>query len=454
MKKKHSARILIVDDDPAIITAARLFLKQKFDYVLGVKDPQSLDKVMSETQFDLVLLDMNYNPGNSSGNEGLELIKHIVKSFPDTEVIPITAHGEIDLAVKALKLGARDFITKPWENEKLYAMILNLLDLRNSNNEIESLKEINKQIQGDQSEPMIASLESPLSKITDTIKKVAPTDANVLIRGENGVGKELVANNLHHLSARKEKPFIKVDLGALSENLFESELFGHVKGAFTDAKSNRIGKIAMAKGGTLFLDEIGNINATQQTKLLSVLQQRKLTPLGSNTAIDIDVRIISATNANLEERILEGTFRQDFLYRINTIEITVPPLRERREDISLLAKHFFTQYKNKYQKQTLKISKESLSALEDYHWPGNIRELKQVLERSIILGTQPIIDPADLNLKPDFDQSKDSGLNIEEMEKTLILKSLQKNNGNITHAARDLGIDRQVLYRKLSKHGL
>lgn len=450
---KHQASILIVDDDPAIISSARLFLKQKFEFVLGIKDPNMVIKTMSESYFDVVLLDMNYRAGDSSGNHGLQLITEIIQEHPNTEVIPITAYGEIDLAVKALQRGARDFITKPWQNEKLYTTIINLLKIRNTSDQVNLLKDLNTQLQNDKQTTLIGCSPNFL-KVVDTINKVASTDANVLILGENGVGKEVVANQIYAQSDRKNKPFIKVDLGAISENLFESELFGHVKGAFTDASLDKKGRFEIANGGTVFLDEIGNTSIVNQAKLLSVIQNMKVTPVGANKSISIDVRVICATNSNLEEKVIQGVFRQDLLFRINTIVLEVPPLSERKEDIELLARHYLEIYKIKYQKPALKINGDAFKALKVYKWPGNVRELDHTIERCVILSTGSSITPADLNLQVSHVYDETDSLNIDEMEKVLILKSLKKNNGNITHAARDLGIDRQALYRRLEKHGL
>lgn len=447
--QKYQASILIIDDDPAVLTSARLFLKQKFAFVHGLSSPDSLSKVLTETPFDVVLLDMNYIIGESNGLAGLKLIEDIIQHHPETEVIPITAYGDISLAVEALRMGARDFITKPWQNEKLYTTIMNLLQLKSVKEEVGMLRQ---HLSEDVGEVMIGN-SGPFERMMETIRKVAPTDANVLILGENGVGKELVARMLHHQSSRRSQPFIKIDLGSLVESLFESELFGHVKGAFTDAVSDREGKLQMANGGTLFLDEIGNITPAQQAKLLTVLQQRSVTRVGSNKAVPLNIRVVSATNADLAEQVSSGLFRQDFLYRINTIEITVPPLRGRPTDIPLLAHHFLDSYKRKYQKKTLKLSQEAIKVLQDYHWPGNIRELNHLVERVVIMTDHHVITPSDLPISSN-ESAPSQSLNIEEMEKALILKSLKKNNGNMTHAARDLGIDRQALYRRLEKYGL
>ncbi|MFT6856257.1 MAG: DNA-binding NtrC family response regulator [Cyclobacteriaceae bacterium] len=440
MKIKGS--ILIVDDDEAVLSTARLFLKQKFEFVQTINHPDLFDAVMRSTTFDLVLLDMNYKKGESDGAVGLKLINHVLRNYPLIDIIAVTAYGDVDLAVEALKSGARDFITKPWNNDRLLATI-NRLMVSSTNT---------KQDQND--DDAIIGQSPKLQHVLDVVKKVAPTDANVLILGDNGTGKDLLAQRIHDQSNRKNKPFIKVDLGALVVSIFESELFGHKKGAFTDAIEDRIGKIVLADGGTLFLDEIGNISLSQQAKLLTVLESKTVTKVGSNEPQDIDIRIISATNANIEHLIEEGHFRQDFLYRINTIEIRLPALAERKEDIRFLAKHFLKTYKHKYKKLYLKISEEAIALLIDHDWPGNIRELSHVLEKTVIMAEKALISPADIHVSGQINEDDKDNLNLDAMEKRLILKSLKKNKGNITHAAKDLGIDRQVLYRRLEKHGL
>ncbi|MFT6867472.1 MAG: DNA-binding NtrC family response regulator [Cyclobacteriaceae bacterium] len=448
---KIQASILIVDDDPAILTTARLFLKQKFEFVHVLKGPDAIMKILSETSFDIVLLDMNYSPGEIDGIRGLELIDKIVRSYSGIDIIPITAYGEIDLAVEALKRGARDFITKPWQNERLFSAINNMLLLRQSEVEVTNDQQENTHPStGD--EHFFIGQSKAFKTLLNQINKVAPTDANVLILGETGTGKSKAAYEIHRLSKRSNGPFISLDLGSLPESLFESELFGSVKGAFTDSKEDKTGKLELANGGTLFLDEIGNISLAQQAKLLSVLEQRAISKLGSHKIIPLDIRIISATNKDLNMIISGGGFRQDFLYRINTIEISLPNLSERMEDIPLLVKRFLERFKKKYDKKSLKISPDALNLIGEQQWPGNIRQLMHLLEKTVIMSRGNYISPADLELSaPDI---TNAGLNIENMEKGLILKALEKNKGNMTHAARDLGIDRQALYRRLDKYGL
>ncbi len=451
--KKVKANILVVDDDEAVLTSAKLFLKQKFGQIFTLNSPSNLFKLLKDIHIDIILLDMNYQRGENDGLEGLELIRSILSEFPNTEIIPITAYGEIDLAVKAVKIGARDFITKPWQNEKLESTIKNILDLKLASREIESLKKQNFELQKE-GDLLILGNSKVFIDILNTAKKAAATDANILITGENGTGKEALARYIHKHSLRKEKIFLSVDLSSIPDNLFESEIFGHQKGAFTDAKESRTGKLLAADGGTLFLDEIGNLNPNLQSKLLRSLQNRTVIPLGSNTEVPFDIRLISATNADIDQKIEDGDFRQDFLYRINTIEIKLPSIRERDDDINLIAEYYLGSFKKKYQKPKLKYSKEILDRFREYHWPGNIRELKHIIERAVILADDERLKVSDFpfNTK-DLNEESDS-LNLKEMEKSLILKSLEKNKGNITKSARDLGIDRFALYRRLEKYGL
>lgn len=440
---KEEANILIIDDDEAVLTTARLFLKQKFSYVHGLSSPEHLEKVMGDVPFDLVLLDMNFTKGEDDGMEGLAVLDRILKISPSTEVIPITAYGEVELVVEAMRRGARDFVTKPWTNDKLLTAVQAAIKIMSSASDpVASLD--------NDSAPVGQS--RAFKQVLQTIKKVAVTDASVLLLGENGTGKEVAAKTIHQQSPRATGPFIKIDLGALSPSLFESELFGHKKGAFTDAKADKAGKMEMAQGGTLFLDEIGNLELPLQTKLLSALQNREIARVGSNQTLPIDIRLISATNSDLMEGVAAGTFRQDLLYRINTIEISMPPLRERAEDIPLLVQHYFQQHKKRYKKKHLKINKECLDTLQRYPWPGNIRELAHATERAVIMSEGNMVTAADFHLVESPDE--EDSLDLKDHEKRLILKALERNKGNITHAAKDLGIDRLALYRRLEKYGL
>lgn len=447
MSVKENARLLVLDDDEAVLASAKMFLKQKFSYVHTLNNPEQLNKVLSDIQFDLLLLDMNLTRGENDGSQGLALIEQVITNHPDIEVIPITAYGEINLAVEAMRRGARDFITKPWSNDKLLASVQMALKLKSASEQEKPL--LSKGI----SHQLIGESRAFLSMMV-VIEKVAKTDANILISGENGTGKSLVAQTIHNLSDRNEQAMVSVDLGSLSKSLFESELFGHVKGAFTDAHDSRMGKFELANNSTLFLDEIGNLDLPQQSKLLTALQQREMARVGSNDPIAFDIRLITASNADLKVMVEEKHFRQDLMYRINTIEITVPALRERTDDIPLLANHFLKNYRKKYQKPGMKLNSEVIKGLQEYDWPGNIRELQHAMERAIILTDQTTLTLADFNLTQDADTEKEVNLDLKEMEKTLILKALEKNKGNITHAAKDLGIDRLALYRRLEKYGL
>ncbi|MFY0688612.1 MAG: sigma-54-dependent Fis family transcriptional regulator [Cyclobacteriaceae bacterium] len=442
---KIEASILIVDDDAAVLTSAKLLLKQRYQYVHALSGTENLDNVLNETPFDLVLLDMNYSAGNSDGSEGLDIMKQISNQYPNIDIIPITAYGEIDLVVHAMKLGARDFITKPWNNHRIYATLDNLLDLRSTANQLSLLKAVS---QYDQTNHLLIGKSRPFLKALGDLEKVAKTDASVLLKGENGTGKTVFAHHIHQTSPRNTNNLITVDLGSLPETLFENELFGHVKGAYTDAKEDKPGVFELANNSTLFLDEISNINLVQQAKLLSVLQNQEVSRVGSHHKIGVDIRLICATNNDVNDSSL---FRQDLLYRINTVEINIPSLRDRKEDIPLLANHFLNQFKSRYNKPKLKLDNASLNSLQNYHWPGNIRELEHTIEKAVILADDRLT-PQSFSLGGE-DNFNDT-LNIAEMEKRLILKSLEKNKGNITHAANDLGIDRQALYRRLEKYGL
>ena len=455
---KTEAKILIVDDDVDVLHTARIYLKQQFTLVQIENTPENIPAHFERESFDLVLLDMNFKKGENDGAAGLHWLNTILEIDPNVIVILITAYGELDLAVKAIKAGATDFIAKPWKNEKLYGTITSALQLRQSKLEVDRLKNTQKTLNSDINQKFESFLgESlPMQKVFSLIEKVGPTDANVLILGENGTGKELAARALHRNSTRKDEVFINVDLGSISETLFESELFGHVRGAFTDAKEDKPGRFELASGGTLFLDEIGNLSLPLQAKLLTALQQRKVMRVGSGKEIPVDIRLVCATNMPLYDMVKEGSFRQDLLYRINTVEVRMPSLSERKDDIELLVKHFMDMYGKKYQKTKMRIDQGTISKLKRYHWPGNIRELQHAIERAIILADGNKITSDDFFLQPSKsgDSDAEAILNISEMEKRLILKALDKHNGNVTRAAKDLGLDRLALYRRLQKYGL
>ncbi len=453
---KHPATILVVDDDLDVLHTARFILKSQFKTIEVESSPEQLRFLIANQSFDVILLDMNYTAGATSGKEGLSWLKEIKKVVPGQQVIMMTAYGDIKLAVEAMKYGASDFIIKPWENEKFTATVLAAFQHCQSKKEVQKLQEkqsgIN-QILNEVSSPIIGR-SSPMQEVMKLINKVAVTDANVLIQGENGTGKEVIAQEIHRLSDRKSEPFLKVDLGSISDNLFESELFGHKKGAFTDAKEDKPGRLILAGEGTLFLDEIGNLSLSLQAKLLSVLQNRELTPVGGNKSEPIKARILAATNFDLYQMVSDGTFREDLLYRLNTVEIILPPLRERVEDIPLLVDHFLNQFNIKYRK-SIKVEEAIHSQLADYHWPGNIRELMHTLERAVILGEGSILKKEDLLLKPTSKRKTNTtSLNIIETEKELIEAAIIKHKGNISKAAKELGLGRTTIYRKMDKYGI
>ena len=447
-----NASILVIDDDQDVLTAVRLLLKTEVKNVVTEKNPQNLRWLLKDA-YDVVLLDMNFTSSINTGNEGLFWLKEIRKIKSDVSVIMITAYGDIDLAVRSLKEGATDFVIKPWHNEKLLGIIKEAL--RKKENKAVPVSHQN----GDSviGKELIGESEV-MEELFLKIGKIAPTDANILILGENGTGKDLIAKAIHQQSMRADKPFVKVDVGALTESLFESELFGHKKGAFTDAREDRIGRFEMANGGTLFLDEIGNISLHQQAKLLSVLQNRQISRIGSNEIIPIDIRLICATNVSLAELGNENRFRKDLIYRINTVEIMMPPLRKRGSDIILLARHFAKLYSNKYMKITPDFDKKAMEKLLSYNYPGNVRELQYTIERAVIMADEEVLQPKDLIFSPletpSVSENEPAELKLSAIEKNTILKVIEKHNGNITKAAKELGLTRTALYRRLSKYDI
>ena len=459
--KETIGRILIVDDDEDILQSARLFLKQHGAQVDTEKDPASIPALIKNEAYDVILLDMNFNKDISNGEDGFFWMRKILEIDPSAVVIFITAYGDVGQAVRAIKEGATDFVLKPWQNEKLLATISSASKLRASRNEANNLRSRQKQLSADMDQGFqeIIGRSPAMQNVFDTINKVAATDANVLILGENGTGKELVARALHRRSKRSDEVFISVDMGALTETLFESELFGHVKGAFTDAHSDRPGRFEIASDGTLFLDEIGNLSMPMQSKLLTVLQQRQVTRVGSNKTHPIDIRLICATNQDIHQMVQEQDFRQDLLYRINTIEIHLPPLRDRRGDIPLLLNHFLDKYARRYSKNVHSIGEPALNKLTNYSWPGNVRELIHSVERAVIMTEHEILQPQDFFFSSGTDkQSNESlvmdDLNLDEIEKLAIRRALKKHHGNISHTADELGITRAALYRRMEKYGI
>lgn len=448
--KKFS--ILAVDDDPDVLTAVRLLLKPEVKEILTEKNPENIHAILTKQHFDLVLLDMNFKSSINTGNEGIFWLKRIKDLRPEIAVIMITAYGDIDLAVRSLKEGAADFIVKPWHNEKLMSTIEDAI--RGKGLKAKVAAGGGDSILGKE---MLGGSEV-MEDIFYKVSKIAPTDANVLVMGENGTGKDLIAKAIHERSLRANMPFVKVDVGALTETLFESELFGHKKGAYTDAKEDRVGRFESANGGTLFLDEIGNISLTQQAKLLTVLQNRQVTRLGANQPVPVDIRLICATNLPLTELANENRFRKDLIYRINTVEITVPPLRKRGDDIIVLAKHFAKQYANKYMRSSIGFDDGALQKLLQYHYPGNVRELQYTIERAIIMSDGEVLQQKDLIFSPIESAPAVSAeiddMKLSTMEKNTILRVIEKHGGNITKAAKELGLTRTALYRRLSKYDI
>ncbi len=452
----QKGKLLIVDDNKSILSALEILLSDDFAEVKTIANPNQLPTLIETGAFDLVLLDMNFSAGVNTGNEGLYWLSRIQELRPDMETVLFTAYGDVELAVKALKKGAADFILKPWDNQKLRATLLNVFKLQQSKKEIKQLKKKESALKSEinRNKHFIIAQSPQMLEILNLTRKVAKTDANVLITGDNGTGKELIARELHRHSTRSDEIMVSVDMGALSETLFESELFGHKKGAFTDARENRTGKIENANGGTLFLDEIGNLPLHLQPKLLTVLQNRTVTPIGSNEPVPIEIRLICATNRNLRQMVDEGTFREDLLYRINTIQIEIPPLRERKKDIVAIADYFLKIYCNKYRKTCTKISNTGIQKLTEYQWPGNVRELQHSIEKAVILSDKNELTADNFFFNPTTSANAIFEGTIEDMERKMISKVLQKNNSNLSAAAQQLGISRQTLYNKMKKYKL
>jgi DNA-binding NtrC family response regulator len=453
---KRSGKLLIVDDNASVLSSLELFLKHHFETIFPLKNPNLIPSLMEKEPVDIILLDMNFTAGVNTGNEGIYWLSRILELDPQAVVVLITAYGDIELAVKAIREGAFDFITKPWDNNKLLATLQAALKLRLSKKEVKRLQLREKQMSEDLGRGFstIIGDSAVMRELMSRIIKVARTDANVLLVGENGTGKELVAREIHRLSYRHDKSFINVDVGALTETLFESELFGYKKGAFTDAKEERIGRFEAADKGTLFMDEIGNIGLSLQSKLLSAIEQRRITPLGSNQAVGINIRLITATNKDLNEMVRNNLFREDLYYRINTVQIGIPPLRERENDIIKLAEYYLHYYARKYERCALKFNNKTLEKLCHYSWPGNVRELRHAVEKAVILAESDELTPEDFNMSTSSDSLPLRNLNLEEAEKTLITEALKNCRGNISEAARELGIGRQTLYRKIEKYGI
>jgi DNA-binding NtrC family response regulator len=457
----HRTRILVADDQREVREALRLLFKAEGVDAASVDGPRAALDALRKERFDAALIDLNYARDTTSGAEGLELLREIRKLDGELPVIVMTAWGTIDLAVEAMRLGAGDFIEKPWDNQRLMSVIRNQLALADSRGEAARLKRENEILRGEGDEPFIAA-SSAMKSVLAQLDRVAPTDANVLILGENGTGKGVVAQRLHAKSQRAGKPLVKVNMGGIPESVFEAEMFGHVRGAFTDAKSDRIGRFELADGGSLFMDEIANIPLAQQPKLLRVLEDGELERVGSSRTLKVDVRLISATNADLPAEIARGAFRRDLLFRLNTVELRLPPLRERDEDIALLAESFLAHFRRRYQRDALRFSPSALQALRGYAWPGNVRELSHVIERAVLMQDGDTVDEAALNLKPEATHAlsgaaalaASGSMTVDEAEEQLVRQALERTGGNIQRAATLLGLSRPSLYRRMEKYGI
>jgi two-component system, NtrC family, response regulator HydG len=459
MKSAGSGNILIVDDDNDVLYTARLVLRDLFGKVDTLNRSALIPEFLKSSKYDVIVLDMNFTRGNTSGKEGLEWLGKILRLDPDVCVITTTAYGEISLAVQTMKEGAMDFLIKPWNKDQLICAVQRAMALRSEKPDVRKTKSKNSGAisPGKIRHPTIISCSPVMVKILETLKTVAPTTANVLIMGENGTGKELAAWALHNESMRRNNEFIHVDLGAIPETLFEAELFGHTRGAFTDAREEREGRFETASGGTLFLDEIGNLSLPLQAKILTTIQNKEVVRIGSNKPIPIDVRLISATNMPLYDMADSFQFRQDLLYRINTVEITLPPLRERKEDISLISEYYLELFSEQYYKQGIVMSEDTIQKLKEYHWPGNIRELAHAIERAVILCKNETLSPDDFTFKTKsvaVITTDEPSVRVEDYERKAISAAMNKHNGNLSKAAEEIGIARSTLYRKIARFGM
>ena len=453
-----NGKLLIVDDHKQVLKALIQLLEPEFDIITGISNPNQIISYINKEEYDVILLDMNFSAGVNTGNEGIYWLNRILKSDPLAAVVMITAYSDVNLAVRAIKEGAIDFVVKPWDNNKLITSLQAAFKLRQTKIENKKLRDRQKQINKgiiNQSDPLIGKSQ-PIENVLQVMKKVARTDANVLVIGENGTGKELIVKEIHNNSRRADEAFISIDIGTITETLFESEMFGHVKGAFTDAKEDKTGWFETASGGTLFLDEIGNLSLTMQSKLLTAIQNRVIHKVGSKTPIPFDIRLICATNKNLGELVSNNLFREDLYYRINTIVIEIPPLRDRGEDIVLLAEHFLKEYANKYEKFYLKFNSKTLDKLMKYSWPGNVRELRHTIEKAVILCDSDILMPEDFIISHSTQQSflHQKPPTFAEIEKQALQIALNNNNGSVLKASKELEIARQTMYNKMQKYNL
>ena len=454
-RKDKQGKLLIVDDNKSILIALKLLLSSYFETVTTLNSPNNLLSTLREENFDVVLLDMNFSAGVNNGNEGLYWLEQLRNAAPYIQVVLFTAYADIDLAVKGIKAGAADFVVKPWDNAKLIATLQSVYRLSRSRREIKRLQEIKREFHAEP-RAMYWGESRAMNDLRQLIEKVARTDANILITGENGTGKEMLAREIHALSERCRRNMVTVDMGAVTESLFESELFGHVKGSFTDAHSDRQGKFEAAHEGTLFLDEIGNLPYHLQSKLLTAIQQRSVVRVGSNDPIPVDIRLICATNCNLEEMVLKGRFREDLLYRINTIHIEIPPLRDRKEDIIPLAERFIDRFCKQYDKGNIILSSSAKDKLREHPWYGNIRELEHAIEKAVIINEDGILNNEHFHFprKAGTPPAEAAVSTLEEMELQMIQRAMEKCNGNLSAVAAQLGITRQTLYNKMKKFGL
>jgi len=453
-----NGKLLIVDDHKQVLKALIQLLEPEFESVTGISNPNQIISCINKEEYDVILLDMNFSAGVNTGNEGIYWLNRILKSDPLASVVMITAYSDVNLAVRAIKEGATDFVVKPWDNNKLIVTMQTAFKLRQSKIENKKLRERQKQINKgiiNKDGPLIGKSQA-MEKVLKVLNKVARTDANVLVLGENGTGKELIVKEIHNNSHRADEIFISIDIGTITESLFESEMFGHVKGAFTDAREDKTGWFETASGGTLFLDEIGNLSLTMQSKLLTAIQNRVIYKVGSKTPIPFDIRLVCATNKNLEVLVSKNLFREDLYYRINTIVIEIPPLRDRGEDIVLLAEHFLKEYAGKYEKFYLKFSSKTLDKLMKYNWPGNVRELRHTIEKAVILCDSDVLMPEDFIISHSIQQTslQQKPITFAEIEKQALQIALNNNNGSVLKASKELEIARQTMYNKMQKYNL
>jgi DNA-binding NtrC family response regulator len=451
-------RLLIVDDHKQVLKALIQLLEPEFESITGISNPNQITSYINNEEYDVILLDMNFSAGVNTGNEGIYWLNRIIKSDPLATVVMITAYSDVNLAVRAIKEGATDFVVKPWDNNKLIATMQTAFKLRQSKIENKKLRDRQKQINKGiikKDGPLIGKSHL-MENVLKVLNKVARTDANILVLGENGTGKELIVKEIHNNSRRADEIFISIDIGTITESLFESEMFGHVKGAFTDAREDKTGWFETASGGTLFLDEIGNLSLTMQSKLLTAIQNRVICKVGSKTPIPFDIRLVCATNKNMEELVSKNLFREDLYYRINTIVIEIPPLRDRGEDIVLLAEHFLKEYAGKYEKFYLKFSSKTLDKLMKYNWPGNVRELRHTIEKAVILCDSDVLMPEDFIISHSIQQTslQQKPITFAEIEKQALQIALNNNNGSVLKASKELEIARQTMYNKMQKYNL